>query len=95
MATKLIQGGPSGEAYNISREEPMTVLEIYRTISNLILGEYIEPIIMNEAKNEIIDQHLSSQKAKQELAWVSSFSLELGLKETIDWYKEYFRNANL
>jgi CDP-glucose 4,6-dehydratase len=95
MASKLIQGDVGGEAYNISREEPITVLEIYRTISNLIVGKYAEPVIMNEAKNEIKDQHLSSQKAKQELSWVSNFPLELGLKETIDWYKEYFRNTNI
>ena len=95
MAANLLQGGVSGEAYNISREEPITVLEIYRKISILILGEYVEPIILNEAKNEIIDQHLSSEKAKKELSWVSGFPLELGLKETIEWYAEYFRKVDL
>lgn len=77
-----------GEAFNFSRDEPTSVLEIYRAICKATVGEYVEPIIKNDIKSEIKDQHLDSSKARTTLQWRSSVNLESGLQKTSKWYRE-------
>jgi CDP-glucose 4,6-dehydratase len=79
----------NGEAFNFSRDEPLSVLELYREISMTVLGKYVEPDIQNTAKSEIKDQHLHSGKAHSVLAWESSVTLKSGLENTFEWYKTY------
>ena len=50
---------------------------------------HLEPIITNTAKGEIHSQYLDSTKAKHDLNWEPSYSLEQGLKSTIEWYTEF------
>jgi CDP-glucose 4,6-dehydratase len=93
MADAVSAGNIPGEAYNFSRDEPISVLDIYHAISLEVLGEYVEPNILDLAKSEIIDQHLDSTKARKELGWVSKISLNEGLKRTHNWYREYFNRG--
>ena len=79
----------NGEAFNFSRDEPLTVLSLYREISLTVAGKYIEPEIRNSAKSEIKDQHLNSGKAHSVLGWKSSVTLQSGLEKTFNWYKTY------
>jgi len=79
----------NGEAYNFSRDEPLSVMDLYKHISQATLGKYVEPKVLNTAKSEIKDQHLNSAKAKKTLGWSSQVSLESGLARTVEWYKEY------
>jgi len=53
--------------------------------------EKIKPKILNIAKGEIKDQYLNSKKAKRLLKWEPRFTLEKGMKETIDWYSDFFK----
>ena len=94
MADAVSSAGIPGEAYNFSRDEPISVLDIYRAISDEIVGRYVEPKIMDSAKSEIIDQHLDSSKARKELGWVSSITLKEGLKKTHKWYLDFFSRGN-
>ncbi|WP_204106168.1 MULTISPECIES: GDP-mannose 4,6-dehydratase [Spirulina sp. CCY15215] len=80
-----------GEAFNFSNELQVTVLEIVKTILNLMNREDIFPIILGEAYNEIKHQYLSANKARTLLNWKPSFSLEAGLAETIAWYREFLK----
>ena len=89
MAAGVHSQNVNGEAFNFSREEPISVLDIYSTICQVTLGKYIEPIIQDKAQNEIVDQHLSSTKAREVLGWKSGFNLEIGLTETVKWYREF------
>ena len=50
--------------------------------------DFVLESILNEVKNEIKEQTLSSEKAKSLLNWQPSYSLEEGLKRTIEWYKK-------
>jgi CDP-glucose 4,6-dehydratase len=79
----------NGEAFNFSRDEPLSVLSLYREISMIVAGKYIEPEIRNSAKSEIKDQHLNSGKAYSVLGWKSSMTLQNGLEKTLNWYKTY------
>ena len=86
--TKNIQG----EAYNFSRDEPLSVLEIYREVCSVVVGKYVEPKILSTTTAEIKDQHLDSSKARKELGWKSTVTLEKGITKTYDWYLNYFKD---
>ena len=81
-----------GEAFNFSNENKLTVLELTKLILKLTGKDSLKPVIKNEAKNEIHDQHLSAKKAKEVLGWKSQWSIEKGLDETIAWYKDYLKD---
>ncbi|MBE9224568.1 GDP-mannose 4,6-dehydratase [Phormidium sp. LEGE 05292] len=91
MAEALEEKQIQGEAFNFGPKQPRTVLEIVDALRHLMGREDIEPLILNQAKAEIRDQYLSSQKAEQVLGWVPLYSLEKGLGETIKWYKQFLK----
>ncbi|MDT4952907.1 MAG: CDP-glucose 4,6-dehydratase [Acidobacteriota bacterium] len=77
-----------GQAFNFSNELQVTVLELVRRILASMESD-LEPEVQNVASNEIIHQYLSAAKARRELEWSPLFTLEEGLKRTIEWYKEF------
>ena len=82
----------AGDAFNFSYEQPMTVLAIVATLLEM-MGSTLEPEVRNEASNEIRDQYLDAGKARRVLGWTPEHTLESGLKQTIEWYREYFAHA--
>lgn len=87
-------GELAGHAFNFSNETPKTVIDLVRTMLDL-MGSTLEPDIRNEASNEIRDQYLSSEKARRMLNWSANFSLEDGLKKTIQWYERFLQEVQL
>jgi CDP-glucose 4,6-dehydratase len=79
-----------GEAFNISTEVRFTVLELVNKILEL-MGSELKPVILNQGSNEIKEQYLSTKKAKEILGWKPQYTIDEGLKHTIDWYKNYFK----
>ena len=45
-------------------------------------------IIKNTSKAEIKNQRLNYNKIRREIKWKPTISLDVGLKRTINWYKE-------
>lgn len=89
LAEKMDDSSIVGQAFNFGNDTPMTVLEITNEILSLMNRLDLEPIILNQAKGEILRQYLSSKKAREMLQWKPTFSLRKGLLETIEWYKDY------
>jgi CDP-glucose 4,6-dehydratase len=89
-AAKLLAGQAQGEAYNFSNEAQMTVRELVDLIARLAGRSELKPIVLNDAPNEIPHQYLSAEKARRELGWAPSYTIEDGLLETIAWYRAYF-----
>jgi CDP-glucose 4,6-dehydratase len=54
----------------------------------------LEPVIQNNTNNEIVEQSLSSEKARTLLGWIPQYSLEKGLEETVSWYRGYLEEWN-
>ena len=79
-----------GESFNFSNEIQMTVLDLTRKILQLMGREDLEPVILNEATDEIKHQYLSTRKARESLGWAPAYTLEQGLRDTINWYLEFF-----
>lgn len=90
LLEKMYRTGISGESFNFSDENPLSVIKLVKIIARLTA---IKPKfkIANTAKNEIPHQFLASAKARKVLAWKPEYSLEDGLRITIDWYANNFR----
>ena len=87
LAEKMREMNIAGESFNFSNEDKHTVKDITEKILKL-MDSKLKPEILNEAKNEIKHQYLSAKKAREVLGWKPKYSLEEGLKETMDWYKK-------
>jgi CDP-glucose 4,6-dehydratase len=83
----------SGQAFNFSNEIQVTVLDLARRILRL-MGSDLECDVRNEATNEIRHQYLSAAKARKILDWRPLFTLDEGLRRTIDWYRDYWGTVN-
>jgi CDP-glucose 4,6-dehydratase len=81
-----------GQAYNVSLEMQLSVLEVTTKILEVMGRADLQPIILNEANAEIPVQYLSAARARRELGWTPRFSLLEGLTETVDWYRNHFAN---
>ncbi len=78
-----------GQAFNFSTGNGLSALTIVQKVLSAMQSP-LEPIILNEAKSEILEQTLSSEKAFRLLGWKPAYTLEEGLAETTEWYKNYF-----
>lgn len=78
-----------GEAFNFSNELQITVLELTEQILKRMNSD-LTPQVLNQASNEIRDQHLSAEKARRMLDWSPQFTLDEGLDHTIEWYRHFF-----
>ncbi|MDD5530422.1 MAG: GDP-mannose 4,6-dehydratase [bacterium] len=92
LAEKMEELKIQGEAFNFSNEIQITVLELVNKIIKL-MGSNLPPKILNQATNEIKHQYLSAKKAKDILSWTPKYTLDNGLKKTIEWYKNFLNNS--
>lgn len=82
--------GTVGHAFNFSGESRRTVLQIVDEIQRLMGRPDLSPDIQNATTAEIREQWLSFEKANAMLGWAPAYTLEDGLRETIEWYREWF-----
>jgi len=80
----------SGEAFNFSLEERLTVLEIVQMTLRIMRRSDLEPIIQNVASFEIREQYLDASKAREKLDWRPQYGMEEAIRETVEWYREHF-----
>ena len=73
------------QCINISTGKDISVNQIFNTLKK-ILKYNKEPIYKPARKGEIIRSVLGNKKAKKLLAWTPKYSLEQGLKKTVDYY---------
>jgi len=94
LAEKMDDKHIHGEAFNFSNESQYTVLEITRAILKEMKREDLQPEVLNIVEGEINHQYLSATKAGDILGWRPRYSLQEGLKETIDWYRDFFERRS-
>jgi CDP-glucose 4,6-dehydratase len=78
-----------GQAFNLSPQQAISVLDVVARIQQLMGCEHLRPEVHNTAQGEIHSQYLDSSKAMRLLGWRPCFSLDEGLLETIAWYRDY------
>lgn len=90
LAEKLqADGSLIGRAFNFGHNQPLSVLDLVQEILRVAGREDLQPVVLNEANNEIPHQYLDSTRACEVLEWQPEYSLEDGLRRTLDWYREY------
>jgi CDP-glucose 4,6-dehydratase len=82
-----------GEAFNFGSGTPMTVFEMVASIQRLMGLEKIKSVVRGDARGEIKNQFLSTEKARSVLGWEAHYGLEMGLKETIEWYRSFLEKS--
>lgn len=80
----------SGQTYNFSSEELISIRTLVSKILNL-LGKDFEDFVdlVDERPSKDQKYLMDSKKATDQLSWKPQVSLEIGLKETINWFTEY------
>ena len=94
LAQKMRELEIAGEAFNFGNEIQVTVLALANKILQAMGAEGHTIKILGVNSNEITHQYLSSQKARELLGWKPLYSLEQGLEETVDWYREFFNKTD-
>ena len=82
-----------GEAFNFSYGEQLEVLTIVRSLME-IAGVHADPLVENSVQAEIRHMHLSSEKAERLLNWRPEIGFDEGLRRSVDWYLEFFRERS-
>lgn len=80
--------GEGVQAFNIGSGEAISVLDLVRKIQR-IMGATAEPQVMGGAKSELHYQRLDYSKIRGLLGWQPKYTLDVGLKETIKWYRTW------
>jgi CDP-glucose 4,6-dehydratase len=91
VAEKMESCQLAGEAFHFSYEKPQSVLEVVNKITKLMNTD-LRPIIQSQYRYEAHPQYLSAEKARNLLGWKPVYDLESGLRQTIEWYQNYFSN---
>jgi len=79
-----------GEEINIATEEEISIGDLAQKLINLINPEakiVTEEIRLRPEKSEVERLCGSNEKLKKLTGWIPQYSLEEGLKETIEWFK--------
>ena len=95
LAEAMSDPAVQGHGFNFGTSRPLSVLEITRKVLGLMGRADLEPLVLNEARGEILHQYLSSDKAQRVLGWEPVASVDGGLLETISWYREYLASRGI
>lgn len=87
--TKVV--GACGKVFNIACGETLSILEIYRMITDRLEIKK-EPQFAPVRQGDILNSLASIDKAKHFLNYLPKVSVEMGIAKTVDWYK---LNSNL
>lgn len=93
LAEAVYNGKYHGEAFNFSPEKAVSVLDLVSILQKQMNCVHLKPKIENNAVGEIHSQYLDANKAIDNLDWRPAFTLEEGLAETIEWYKDFFAHT--
>lgn len=85
----ILESGRPGEVYNIGFGQPVTNLEIVRTLVRLLdrsedLIEFVKDRPGHDRRYA-----LDTRKIRGELGWTPRVGIEEGLKSTVEWYRTH------
>lgn len=79
----------AGEAFNFGLGLRLTMLDLTEKILGMMGRSELRPVILNNASSEIREQYLDAAKARAVLDWFPRYSMDEGLRRTIEWYQEF------
>ena len=86
----LFEGEGFGEAFNVGTGVPRRAIDLVRSVL-ASAGSRLEPEILGSGtpEGEIGRQYMDSSKLERLTGWSAQTSLEEGIAQTIDWYREH------
>ncbi len=87
----LLSGDVAGQMFQVSSMNYVSTLDLVKSILQLMQQSQLGYDITNGNSAEISQIKPSSEKIRDQLGWQPCFTLEQGLKETVDWY---LKNGN-
>jgi CDP-glucose 4,6-dehydratase len=88
LARAVTEQELGGEVFNFGNGQPLSVLEVVKSILESMGKSDLSPVILNEAQGEITNQYLDCTKARRVLNWTPRYTFETGLAETVPWYRD-------
>jgi len=82
----------SGEVYNLGTGSEITIGELAEIIIRLIgrgVSVQVDDLRLRPAKSEVMRLLSDNSRARTDLVWQPTVSLEQGLQQTINWIKEH------
>jgi CDP-glucose 4,6-dehydratase len=93
LAERMRDLALAGQAFNFGTSEPKSVLEMVALILAAAGRPELEPVVLDQATNEIEKQYLDCTKARRVLGWEPAFTLQDALARTVRWYREHEARA--
>lgn len=87
----ILHKGCSGEVYNIGGNQEYSNLTIVKFILDELRKPYELIEFVMDRPGHDLRYAIDSSKIQEELGWASSYSFETGLKSTIEWYVDKFK----
>ena len=82
-----------GNAFNFGTGIATDIETVVIKIKSIMKCENIPSVVQQSEVSEILIQQLDANKAYERLGWKAEYSVDKGLEETIDWYRNvYFKN---
>jgi len=85
----LQSGDVTGQVFQVSNMSYVSTLDLVKMILRLMQQSQLGYEIAHTGAAEISQIRPSSEKIRKQLGWHPRFTLEQGLKETIDWYQKH------
>lgn len=92
IAEKMADKKITGEAFNIGRGKPVSVLHVFNLIATAMGKRHLKPLESKDQFPEIPSQYLASAKIKKLVGWRPAVNLKEGTRRTVDWYVDFFKN---
>ncbi|MBI5351476.1 MAG: NAD-dependent epimerase/dehydratase family protein [Chloroflexi bacterium] len=84
----------AGSAINFGAAQSHTVTDVVQKILAALDSADLAPVIQDQARHEIPEQHVDFELAKKVLGWEPLIDLEHGIQKTVNWYMRYFNNED-
>lgn len=92
MLNNINKEGVVGNAFNFGTGIATDIETVVNKIKSIMKCEDITSVVQKSDVSEILVQQLDATKAFERLGWKAEYSLDKGLEETIDWYRNvYFK----
>ena len=92
MLNNINKEGVVGNAFNFGTGIATDIETVVNKIKSIMKCEDISSVVQKSDVSEILVQQLDATKAFERLGWKAEYSLDKGLEETIDWYRNvYFK----
>lgn len=79
-----------GQTYNLEGTRKVTVLEVAEGIRDLV-GEHVKIELTPARPGDFGGKNVSAEKADRELGWRPQVEFEDGLRRTVEWFREKWR----